>query len=219
MKPILVFSTLIICLFGVLGCLKDEVYKTPIVEQTFESSEPINLENCKLENEGRNGVDPITVLFLGKGTTDNYLVPDSVRTIEAINLNKVDSFVLVKYSSGIATLTNYQTNVKHKVANYQVIMFLKNGNVEIDSFLTEYKGGYFKVIPLPKSGLLNNTFTGTRLIYKDVTGKTGTLFHNYRGQNVKSPYLNCYIDSTMVNQGMKHPERFQDLRFNFLNIF
>jgi hypothetical protein len=218
MKPLILFSTIIALMFVTYGCLKDEVYQTPTIEQPFDISEPINLENCRL-NDGRNGVDPITVLFLGKGTTDNYLVSNSIRTIEAINLNKVDSFVLVKYSSGIATLTNYQTNVKHKVANYRVSLYLKTGVVEIDSFITEYKGQSFKVVPLPKSGLLNTTFNGTRLIYKDIVGKTGTLFHAYRGQNIKSPYLDCYIDTTMISQKLKEPERFQDMRYNFINIF
>ena len=222
MKPILLISTLILCLFGVSGCLKDEVYKAPIIEQVLESSDnSINLESCKLDNDQRNGVDPMTVLFLGKFTTDNYLIASNTnrRTIEAINTNKVDSFVLAKYSTGIATLTNYQTNVKHKVANYTVSMYLKNGVVEVDSFLSEYKGDQFKVIPLPKSGLLNSTFNGTRLIYKDVIGKHEILLHAYRGQNVKAPILDMYIDSTMITQRAKDPERFQDLRFNFLNIF
>ncbi len=226
MKKFFLFLTLfLLCVVVIESCHKDEG-QTQIVPAIVPSQTPVEvvaLDGFKIEDSERAGVTSMQVLFDSTGTSDNYLVASKAnpREIKAFALFKMDSITAIKTSTSWAWLTHYQTFQKFKVANYQVTFHWKNAPATIDTFLTEFKGDAYtrKITLTPHQGLLNTTFPGRQLVYKDA-GKLTPQFQPYRGVTVNNrPYLNCYVDTTLVSTSLVTPERYNDLRFHFLNIF
>lgn len=198
---------LILTLFTFKSCQKEEVNIRGENSTTVQDS---------IKVETRNGITLSTLFFNTSGTSTNALISKDWE-YKAYNYSKIDSITFIKTSPSNA-LIYYTNNDKMRVANYNIVMYLKSGKVvKLENYLAEYRDkSQYTIIPNENTDLFHRTNDSFILLFK----KTENV------KNVILPYVGTKIDinewaierdGVVINIDYLYPERVGEYNFMLNN--